>query len=527
MARPSKRGSIFHLRLRVPKDLKDKAPGLKITLPKEAGGPRTITVGNKEINVTLRAREPSAAKLRHAAGLAYVERFFQALRDGPRPLSRKQIVGLAGVVYRAFAEGLEDDPGDASIWERAKQLNQEAADGKDGFAPLMIGSEAEKRKHSLASRYGVFADWVLSKHAIVTDDDSREALIEEIHKALNQAADKLQRNAEGDYRRDPNAARFPQLPAQPRANPTVTVTLTSLLEGWNREAKPREHTFKSYQKVVATFTKLIGHDDASRVTKADVLRFKDKRLATVSSKTVRDHDLAALKVAFSWGVANGKITSNPAAGVTVKVKRRRIRSSSFSPEEAKAILTACLSLKREGRESEWIYNAKRWAPFICAYTGARIGEVCQLRKQDIRKEGGLWTLHLTPEAGNIKTDQARTVVMHSHLVELGLPAFAERAKSKGHLFMRRGSKGALAPYKGPRAVANKVAEFIRTIVPDPHVQPNHAWRHSFKTVGIEAGISTRVLDAIEGHAPRSVGEGYGEVSLKAQAAAMAKFPRYL
>ena len=48
----------------------------------------------------------------------------------------------------------------------------------------------------------------------------------------------------------------------------------------------------------------------------------------------------------------------------------------------------------------------------------------------------------------------------------------------------------------------------------------------FKTVGIEAGIEHRILDAIQGHRPRNVAEGYGEVTIKTQAAAIAKLPRY-
>lgn len=34
----------------------------------------------------------------------------------------------------------------------------------------------------------------------------------------------------------------------------------------------------------------------------------------------------------------------------------------------------------------------------------------------------------------------------------------------------------------------------------------------------------RVLDAIQGHAPRNISEGYGEVTIKAKANAIAKFP---
>jgi hypothetical protein len=48
----------------------------------------------------------------------------------------------------------------------------------------------------------------------------------------------------------------------------------------------------------------------------------------------------------------------------------------------------------------------------------------------------------------------------------------------------------------------------------------------FKTVGIEAGIEHRILDVIQGHRPRNVAEGYGEITIKTQATAIAKLPRY-
>jgi len=43
---------------------------------------------------------------------------------------------------------------------------------------------------------------------------------------------------------------------------------------------------------------------------------------------------------------------------------------------------------------------------------------------------------------------------------------------------------------------------------------------------IETNIEHRILDAIQGHRPRNVAEGYGEITIKTQAAAIAKLPRY-
>jgi hypothetical protein len=39
-------------------------------------------------------------------------------------------------------------------------------------------------------------------------------------------------------------------------------------------------------------------------------------------------------------------------------------------------------------------------------------------------------------------------------------------------------------------------------------------------------IEYRILDSIQGHHPRNVAEGYGEVTIKTQAAAIAKLPRF-
>jgi len=79
---------------------------------------------------------------------------------------------------------------------------------------------------------------------------------------------------------------------------------------------------------------------------------------------------------------------------------------------------------------------------------------------------------------------------------------------------------------GPlQAMKNRLVEFVRTVAKDPNVKPMHGFRHRFKTIGIEAGIPMRVLDAIQGHAPRTVGEAYGEVTVRAMAEAIERLPR--
>jgi integrase len=69
-------------------------------------------------------------------------------------------------------------------------------------------------------------------------------------------------------------------------------------------------------------------------------------------------------------------------------------------------------------------------------------------------------------------------------------------------------------------------EVVRSVVPDPNVQPNHAWRYTFKTYGYEAGVDHLTLDAICGHSAKSKGDDYTKVTLKKRMEAMAVFPRY-
>ena len=123
----------------------------------------------------------------------------------------------------------------------------------------------------------------------------------------------------------------------------------------------------------------------------------------------------------------------------------------------------------------------------------------------------------------MKTNEAREIVLHPQLVERGFPAFIERS-SDGPLFLIIRKEGeVLGPLQG---LKNRLAEFARAIVPDPNVDPNHGWRHRFKTVGMEVGMSSRILDVIQGHAPRSSGDIYGDVTIKAIAAEIQKLPHY-
>ena len=144
---------------------------------------------------------------------------------------------------------------------------------------------------------------------------------------------------------------------------------------------------------------------------------------------------------------------------------------------------------------------------------------------------GIHALRLTPDAGTIKSGATRMVPVHEHLVDQGLLEFVN-SREDAPLFYnpeRTPKKGDPMNPRRPRAVKTRerLAAWVRNIgISDRDVRPNHAWRHTFKQIADRHGISERVSDEITGHAPLTVGRGYGRPTLSDMATALKKFPRY-
>jgi len=247
-------------------------------------------------------------------------------------------------------------------------------------------------------------------------------------------------------------------------------------------------------------------------------------------RTVKDIWLSAARTVYAWAVRKRLVPANPFEGCTVEVPRTiqtRETEKEFTEDEAKTILRASLLVElapQGARGSEWA-AAKRWVPWLCAYTGARVGELTQCRAGDIEcrpsdpkgslEGAGYPVLRITPEAGTVKTGKARTVPIHPHLVEMGLLDYVEAVKARlgkqGPLFFRPPAKPSRNPgYRGPAVKAReRLAKWVRELgVSDRGIQPNHAWRHTFKRRAARAGIEPRIRDGICGHAPRTVAEAY-------------------
>jgi integrase len=79
-----------------------------------------------------------------------------------------------------------------------------------------------------------------------------------------------------------------------------------------------------------------------------------------------------------------------------------------------------------------------------------------------------------------------------------------------------------------KKVAERLAKWVRSIgVTDTEVQPNHGWRHRFKTQARLVGMDPETRDAIQGHSHRTEGESYGDHPPLALMRAIRMIPAYL
>jgi hypothetical protein len=89
--------------------------------------------------------------------------------------------------------------------------------------------------------------------------------------------------------------------------------------------------------------------------------------------------------------------------------------------------------------------ARRWVPWICAYTGCRVQEATQLRAEDVVEHDGTMAIRILPSAGTVKSGTGRTVPIHEHIIEQGFLDFV-RSVGQGSDQSAEGARD-----EGPRA----------------------------------------------------------------------------
>lgn len=469
-----------------------------------------------------------------------IETIRAAARGEGRSLTPREAHGLAGEWYAWFVEQHEADPGEAEGWRREFDCLEAAY---DRFSPALDERDdsGEWQQHPNVRRHvrAVLSDLgraatFLSEKGVSLTPEAVAMFLDAVEPNYEAALGLLTRRTTGDYTPDRRAERFPEFKEVPKGKP-AGLTCWQLFEAWVAERRPAAATVNRWRGVFVALRERFGDRDIAAITADDALAWKNTLVTAERSAQVANATwLRAARVAFDWALANRKVAVNPFTGIAVAEPPRapKVREREFEPEEWAIILkatTAPVSRALAGHNA----SARRWVPWVCAYTGSRPGEVTQLRAEDVQQHrAGFWTMRITPEAGTVKGGQARVVPLHEHLIEQGFLTFV-RGVGKGPLFYaaspRRVTREDLTnPTRHPSVkVTAKLATWVRGLgVTDPNIRPNHAWRHTFKRRAARAQIERRIRFAFCGHESSDVGDEYETPTVEDLAVELKRFPRY-
>jgi integrase len=446
-------------------------------------------------------------------------------------LTHKQILALAAEWYKRQLAAREDDPGnpaeleimaDVLIDKYYESCTPEYAQYlyDDPDHAEEINFDQKYRSTDFLEEVRRDVESILREEGLLLDKQSFVLLSERVYDHRIRLLQALRRRALGDYSADKF---FQKLP--PWVRPPVSgipegqgKTLHSLLDAWAAERRPPGRTVYEWRRVIERLAKHVGHEDAERMTKADIVGWKDALLAgDKGPKTVKNH-IDVIHALYGHSLTNERLQRKDNPAHRVKVGQRTDPAKRRLPfDETDAALILGATRREEG--------AKRWIPWLLAFTGARLDEVCQARKSDIRRDGGICYLDINFEHGKKlkNVGSARKAPLHRAVLEEGFEEYVRSLPEDSLLFPE------LTPdrFGSPGGKATKViGRWVRGLgITDPRKAPSHSWRHRFKDVCRRAGIEKAIHDALTGHASGDVGDQYGlGYPLETLAGAIAKLP---
>jgi integrase len=199
--------------------------------------------------------------------------------------------------------------------------------------------------------------------------------------------------------------------------------------------------------------------------------------------------LTRISTIFTWAVNSGYLEKTYNKGLKISNGAESGRKA-FSPEQVKKVMSVVSELP----ENSW----KRWAMSIGIITGARIGEVFQLTKADVRKEGDSVVIDLN-ETGNksLKNKHSKRLVpLVNGAYGFDLKAFLAFVESCPEKLFDRTSHNFTR-------VLNETLRDILDLESGEGLT-FHSLRHSLASLMKHSGVQVSIVQDILGHSSQTI-----------------------
>ncbi|EPY01623.1 site-specific integrase [Magnetospirillum fulvum] len=553
-----RRGAVYWHRAAVPVDIAD-------TYPKTE---ETFSLRTKDHRDALKLVRIEAAR---------VDRLFDdhrrrmALQAQPPldTLTDEQVKRIGEVYYAALLD--EDD-----------EVRNEAFEGRsfeeyvEDIDAFDTGTRHQFARGEVSSFYEDEVDEVLSWDNVALrlaeDAPCRRKLARELQAAAIRAYKAKRARNEGEPVETPAAPAVTpppstvKAPLEVRSSVSTTPPLSHLVKEWIAEkartswVPKTEHEHRVW---MGHFIAVTGDRPWTEYGKAEARAFKailmhlpanwnkfdDLKGLTIAEASAKAQELAMAPMSeknlnkllgyvgslWTWAADHyDECPPNPFKGLKVKMKGRNVREERdpFTLDELKAIFrapvyTGCKSVREWTSPGSLIPRdtGMFWVPLIGLFTGARSGEIIQLRVEEVRTEHGVLFFDINDDGEDkrLKTPHSkRNTPVHPVLIQLGLLDHVALRKRQGEqrLFpeMKMGADGY---YSSP--YSKHFRRFLEAVKVKHRKNAFHSFRHSFEDACRNSDISKEIMDALQGHGEEGMSGRYGRgFFLKKLAEAMAR-----
>lgn len=274
--------------------------------------------------------------------------------------------------------------------------------------------------------------------------------------------------------------------------------LRDVFDKWKASKKRPEDSERACERALIMFETWAKNPAIDKITREMGVDFRAHLLEQdTTTKTARDRLnwlLTLLKFAsqdLEW------ITRHPWQGLSIDSKTTNKRRP-WTLDELQRFFSLPLfaayelpSLAKAGKDAAY------WVPLLGLFTGARIGELCQLQVEDIDTEAALLHIKEDAKGQRLKTENAaRTIPVHPELVRLGFLEFVSERKSPGKLWSS-------LPLRAGKPSGYFSQWFNETRKAEPvslgDLPDFHCFRHTVRSLMAEHGVSEPIQDRITGH----------------------------
>ena len=282
-------------------------------------------------------------------------------------------------------------------------------------------------------------------------------------------------------------------------------SLRHVFDIWNRVegAYRAQSTAQNKERAVRVFEKCFPDATLGSITRAQGGEFKAYlhalHLASASKRLIMNDIKSLLNYAYN---RLELIPRSPWFGICI-ISRTEARRYPWTLPDLSILFGLPLfnqyELPSAGTSG---VDAAYWIPLLAMFTGARIGELCQLESSDVFRVGEVWVLdiNLKGKLKRLKTPgSTRRIPVHSKLIELGFLDYLQAVCEAGSTPLWPelvGSKKHSIQY-----FSNWFGRFKRAAAPNSKLPDLHSFRHTVRTKMNKARVSVRVQDEITGHVP--------------------------